>query len=115
MDIGVFQQFWDHPVLHSTMLTQLTTYIRLAAHLKQDILLPQPLEMSDPECVPDVLPQAVALFLSKCIDMPFEYMEYFWDVLKYQVWATSPTLSIPEDLALFKEFGWELNLSMSGV
>jgi hypothetical protein len=47
--------------------------------------------------------------------MPFEYMEYFWDVLKYQVWGTSPTPSIPEDLALFKEFRWELNLSLSGV
>jgi hypothetical protein len=114
MDANVLRHFLDHPsrVICTITITQITTYIRLAAQLKREIQLPQPLDV-DPDCAPSVLPRGIAVFLSRSISVPLEYMEYIWDVLKDQVWASPPTPPTPEDLALFKEHGWELGLSTS--
>ncbi|KAF8224912.1 hypothetical protein L208DRAFT_1308595, partial [Tricholoma matsutake] len=111
MNIEVLRHFFDHPVLRTTTITQITTYIHLAAQLKREIQLPQPLDADGPDCTPSVLPRAIAVFLSRSIGVPCEYMEYIWDVLKNQVWASLSMPSTPEDLALFKEHGWELGLT----
>jgi hypothetical protein len=111
MDVNILRHFWDHPVLRTITLAQLTTHVRLAAQLKREIQLPQPLDANDSDCAPNILPQAIAVFLSKSIGVPHKYMEYFWDSLKDHVWASPSTPATPEDLALFKEHRWELGLS----
>lgn len=38
-------------------------------------------------------------------------MSYCWNILKHEVWVTTPIHFVEDDLVLFKMFGWELGLS----
>ena len=115
MDVlWALQAFQDNPSLESITLAQLTVFIRLASCLKEDILLPQPVEQTTNN-PPEVLPPSVALFLSKAIGIPLDGVSIVWDHLKPHVLQTEvpPGLATDEDeFIMFQRFGWHLGLSM---
>jgi hypothetical protein len=110
----VLQAIREQPLLHDLHLEQLTTFIRLAAHLKCDILLPQPLAQTT-DSAPDVLPEAVVIFLSLAIGIPLLAVEPLWDLLKNDVWDSPPIRGLvsEEDEDLYRLYGWQLGLSKS--
>lgn len=100
-----------HPGLCKLSLNHVTTFSRLASHLKNDILLPQPPQQTDLTTPPDVLPPSIALFLSEAIEIELEDIDDCWDILKDHVWGLNTTGLVPEDYTLFKQFGWSLGIS----
>jgi hypothetical protein len=98
-------------VLRTLTLEEINLFTRLAAQLKRDIQLPLPLDQSNPECAPDILPPTIEEFLSKAVGIPLSCIEDLWDILKEHVWSASPALFFEDDLTLFKEHGWSLGLS----
>jgi hypothetical protein len=53
-------------------LNGIITFIRLAGHLKGDILQPQPINHSDPSLAPIFLSESVATFLATALTIPLE-------------------------------------------
>jgi hypothetical protein len=90
-------------------------YARLISHLKNDILLPQPLEQSDPDVPPDVLPLSLVDFLSLALKIEQEFIQDSWDILKYYVWECATVPLIYEDFELFRVFGWSRGIGMSQI
>jgi hypothetical protein len=107
----IFQQLEAHPVLHSLNLEDLNLFIWLAAQLRRDIQLLLPLNQSNPEDLPDILPPTIEEFLCRAIGIPLNCVGHLWDILKEDVWSASPSLFFEDDLELFKEHGWALGLS----
>ena len=56
----------EHTFLQNLSLDNVSRYARLVGHLKNNILLPQPIDQSDPRAPPDVLSPSLAGFLT-CI------------------------------------------------
>jgi len=90
---------------------KLLQYGRLVSHLKNDILLSQPLDQSNISNPPEILPPTIATFLSVALDIPAENMQDGWDVLKEFLWNCPKVPLLDEDYEAFKVFGWELGLS----
>ncbi|KAG1803607.1 uncharacterized protein HD556DRAFT_1483302 [Suillus plorans] len=63
----------------------LTSFLRRAKILKEDILQPQPHHVSI-FCTPPFLPASVAGFLAASLDMPPEAVEVLWSLVKDIVW-----------------------------
>ena len=63
-----------HPVLQKVTLNHVIQYARLICHLKNYILLPQPLEQSDPNICLDVLPLSLVYFLSLALKIKQEFI-----------------------------------------
>ena len=60
--IRALENLERHPVLQKVTLNHVIQYARLICHLKNDILLPQPLKQSDPNIPLDVLPLSIVYF-----------------------------------------------------
>jgi hypothetical protein len=109
---NVLQALHKQPLLSDLNLKQLTTFVHLTGHLKCDILLPQPIAQTT-DSAPDVLPEAVAIFLSLAIRIPLLAVEPLWDLLKDNVWD-SPLihgLVSEEDEDPFWPYIWQFRLS----
>lgn len=76
-------QLQDHAVLRKLSLNDISQYVRLIGHLKDDILLPQPLDQSDVSMLPELLLSSVAGFLSDALGIDEEYIQDSWDILKF--------------------------------
>ena len=96
----------EHDVLRELSLNDISQYARLVGHLKNDILLPQPLDQSDPSIPPDVLSSSVAGFLSDALEIDEEYIQDSWDILKFYVWDCQMVALTGEDYDAFRKFGW---------
>ena len=55
----------------------------LVGHLKNDILLSQPLDQTNPSMPPEVLSSSIAGFLSDALEIDVEYIQDSWDILKF--------------------------------
>ena len=73
----------EHDILRDLSLNDISQYARLVGHLKNDILLPQPLNQTDPSVPPEVLSSSVAGFLSDALEIDEEYIQDSWDILKF--------------------------------
>ena len=62
-----FQALQSHPAFHDFTLDDISRYARLIGHLKHDILLPQPLDQSDVDMAPKILPPSIVYFLHKAL------------------------------------------------
>ena len=100
-----------HPVLRHMTLDGITTFTRLAGHLKRDILQPQPINHSDPSLAPIFLPDSVATFLATALAIPLEVMDECWDIFSGYVWEMPSQPLTSEDYWLFKSYGWKHGLS----
>jgi hypothetical protein len=97
-------------------LNQTSTFVRLAARLKRDILQPQPIPETIPDTPPTVLPPSVAEFLSDALALPIQDINLCWDLLKEDVWEAPVLKDIKqEDLRLFKEYGRKRGLGSSYI
>jgi hypothetical protein len=102
----VFAALQTHPVLKELNLQQLLQFIRLAARVKNDILLCQPFSVSS-ECAPDVLPPSIASFLSEATNIPLKHIDSCWEVLKDDVWQFPSVEEVTqEDEHTFVNYGW---------
>ena len=75
----------EHDILRDLSLNGISQYARLIGLLKNDILLPQPLDQTDPRMLPEVLSSSVAGFLSDALEIDEEYIQDSWDILKFYV------------------------------
>ena len=110
--IRALENLQKHPALRKLTLNDLVQYARLVGHLKNDISLPQPLEQTDPNMPPDVLPLSLVEFLSLPLNIKQEFIQDSWDILKYYVWECATVPLIYEDFELFREFGWSRGIGM---
>ncbi|KAJ7715417.1 hypothetical protein DFH07DRAFT_708241, partial [Mycena maculata] len=67
-------------------LTQMMTFLRLLSVLKDDILLPQPIDISVHK-PPLLLPPTIAIFVSKATGIDSESISACWSLLKEEVWS----------------------------
>jgi len=75
------------------------------------ILLPQPLDQSNIDQPPKILPPSIAEFLAMVTDIPPVYVQDMWDILKEHLWTSLALAFMDEDFDLFKCFGWQRGLS----
>ena len=75
----------EHDILLHLSLNDTSQYARFIGHLKNDILLPQPFDQTDPRMLPEVLSSSVAGFLSDALEIDEEYIQDSWDILKFYV------------------------------
>jgi hypothetical protein len=108
---SVLEKLKVHPVLRYLTLDGLTTFTRLASHLKRDILQPQPVCESNPAIAPAILPQPIINFLGAALGISTDVMDDCWDILQDYVWEIPITPLTSEDFRLFKHFGWPCGLS----
>ncbi|KAJ7510585.1 hypothetical protein B0H11DRAFT_1701214 [Mycena galericulata] len=109
----VFAALQTHPILEQLGLQQVLQFLRLAACLKNDIILCQPSRVST-ECAPDVLPPSVASFLSEATEIPLPQIDTCWDVLKNDAWEYPSVEQVTlEDEEAFVNFGWARGLCSS--
>ena len=101
----------EHSTLKNMTLEHVCQYIRLVQHLKNDILLAQPAELSL-EQAPEILPPTISLFLSNALNVPQESMQDSWEILKDHIWECQKVGLMREDYDAFKLYGWKLGLSM---
>ena len=106
------ERFTHHPALNSTSIHQIATFIRLASHLKRDILQPQPISQTTDQ-LPAILPPSVSQFIRNAVGIPLDMVPLFWDAIKDNVWFSPPAQgpASVEDEHLFRTFGWKLGLS----
>lgn len=104
----------EHHALKNMTLEHICQYIRLVQHLKDDILLAQPAELTQlsPEQAPEILPPTISLFLSNALNIPQESMQDSWEILKDHIWECQKVGLMREDYEAFKLYGWKLGLSM---
>jgi len=82
-------------------------------HLKESILLAQPLEQSSCSIAPDFLLCSITAFLSDALGLPEDVMEESWEILKDYVWKCEKVELTKEDYEAFKEYGWARGVSTS--
>lgn len=104
--ITALVQLQKHEFLLNLSLNDISRYARLVGHLKNDILLPQPLDQSDPSMPPDVLSSSMAGFLSETLRIDEEYIQDSWDILKFYVWECDIVALTSEDYDSYRQFGW---------
>ncbi|KAF8156683.1 hypothetical protein B0H34DRAFT_783090 [Crassisporium funariophilum] len=109
--IRALEALQNHPVLRKLTLNKVIQYARLIGHLKNNILLPQPLEQSNPKVPPDVLPLSLVEFLSLALNIEPKSIQDSWDILKYYVWECKTVPLTCEDFELFREFGWSRGIT----
>jgi hypothetical protein len=110
--IKALVQLQEHAVLRKLNLNDISRYARLIGHLKDDILLPQPLDQTDISMPPELLSSSVAGFLSDALEIDEEYIQDSWDILKFLVWECEMVALIGEDYDSFREFGWSRGIGM---
>ncbi|KAF8972915.1 hypothetical protein BDZ97DRAFT_1912520 [Flammula alnicola] len=105
----------DHEVLKNLSLNDIARYARLVGHLENDILLPQPLDHTDPSMPPEVLSSSLAGFLSEALQIDEEYIQDSWDILKFYVWECETVELTSEDYDLFRQFGWSRGIAALSI
>jgi hypothetical protein len=89
------------------------TFVRLAMHLKDEILMQQQpsYNLEEP---PDRLPENVSEFLGNAMDIPDEYIEGRWNVFWQLVWHRDANRdSTGADTKLFRHYGLQSLLCKS--
>ncbi|KAF8890918.1 hypothetical protein BD779DRAFT_1610685 [Infundibulicybe gibba] len=93
-------------------LSQIYLFIRLARQLKNDIVLVQP--ASESELLTSqparALPPSIKIFLQKACEIPYDYVDGCWDILKEHVWYASLASSEEIEKA-FSQHGHGLGLT----
>ena len=109
--VDVLQQLVHHPTLNTITLDKIFRYTRLVLHLKESILLAQPLDQSSKDVAPDILPRSIAAFLSNSLNLERDALEDSWDILKDYMWKCEKVGLTKDDYEAFKEHGWPCGVS----
>ena len=100
-----------HPVLQYLTLDGICTVTQLCAHLKRDILQPQPIHQSNPDDPPLHLPGPIVSFLASSLGISYDAMGDCWDIMREHIWEMPITPLMGDDYSLLKYFGWPLGIS----
>jgi hypothetical protein len=111
--VDVLQRLVHHPSLNTITLDEVYRYTRFVLHLKESILLAQPIEQSSSDVAPDFLPRSIAAFLSDALGLPEDGIEESWDIVKDYVWKCEKVELTKDDYEAFKEYGWARGVSKS--
>ncbi|KAJ7477464.1 hypothetical protein FB451DRAFT_986403, partial [Mycena latifolia] len=84
-------------------------FLKLSAHLKNDILCPAPSTVST-ECTPEILSPSIASFLSDATRIPLADMDTCWDALKNDVWEYPSEALNQGDEQAFIDYRWARGL-----
>ena len=107
----LFSAIQQHNELERMSLLNLTRFVRRTHQLKDDILQPQPHNVPV-TIAPDVLPPAIATFLSQSFSISSEAVDYLWEIVKDLAWTLpSAAEELVNDEAAFEIHGHELGLS----
>lgn len=112
--ISMLQSLQAHKELCHMTTDDIFRYARFVQHLKNNILLAQPPELTDQKdinCAPEILPRSIALFLCQALALLQDYIQDSWDILKDHVWACAKVELTQEDRESFKLYGWKLGIS----
>ena len=82
--LDLLQVLQGHQHLRDISTSQVLRLFALASLLKCDILLAQPLWVSN-TCAPSVLPPSIASFLADSVGISNVHMGEVWDIFKYEV------------------------------
>jgi hypothetical protein len=104
----LLEMLQKHPVLQNLSLNAIFRYSRLVGHLKDDILLPQPLDQSHPSMPgpPQVLSKSISSFLSEALQIDEDCIQDSWDILKFYIWECELVELTSDDYDAFRQFGW---------
>ncbi|KAG2130135.1 hypothetical protein BD769DRAFT_1667058 [Suillus cothurnatus] len=107
----LFASVQSHMLLAHLSFNNFVTFLCHAKILKEDILQPQPYNVSI-FCAPDFLPQSVAAFLAASLDMLLDIVDVLWSFTKDIVWELpSSTEASADDVDAFRTYGHELGLT----
>jgi hypothetical protein len=109
--VEALQGLKTHPALCDLTLENISRYARLVGHLKHDILQPQPLDQSDFDKPPKILPPSIIFFLHMALEIPLEVIQASWDILKDYLWECKKVPLNKDDYEAFKKYGWEKGIS----
>jgi hypothetical protein len=112
--VDLLYELAAEPALRYFTLEQATSFIRLTSILKHDIQLPQPIVQTNNEA-PEILPPSISLFLSQALAIPLAAVARCWDILKDEAWRALPAPFSEQDEVMFREYGWKLGLSTTGL
>lgn len=101
----------EYGALKQLTLSQINTFIDLAATLRQSIQLVQPAAEPSDEA-PAILPPSIIDFLAEAVQIPRDSVSVCWLALKDIVWQhplSDERASTYEKL--FVEFGWKRDIS----
>lgn len=109
-------------LLEDLTLDQLITFIRLASHLRREILHAQkPAHREEVAPESDSLPLNVTRFLAQSMDWTHLVVKKSWDILRETMWTNGADLDThgqleppdPRDLISFEKYGHPLSLGLS--
>jgi len=108
-------------LLEDLTMEQLTTFIRLASHLRREILHAQrPAHPEEAAPESDLLPLHVTRFLAQSMDWTHSVVKMSWDILRNIIWTNGVDLETrpiqppdPQDLISFEKYGHPLFLGLS--
>jgi hypothetical protein len=107
-------------LLESLTIEKLILYIRLASHLRREILHVQKPTQSEEEApISDLLPTNVKQFLAQSMAWTQSVVEECWDIFRNIIWTNGMDLELhpirppdPHDLIYFEKYGHPLLLGM---
>ncbi|KAL0954922.1 hypothetical protein HGRIS_003855, partial [Hohenbuehelia grisea] len=88
----------------------LMTLMRLAAVLKRDILLPQPINTPHDQA-PKYLPPTIEAFLADALGILAKDVRYCWSAIKEEVWDMPTVVLTAVEEEMFKVHGWKRGLT----
>jgi hypothetical protein len=97
---------------HSITLVKIFRFVTYAVSLKDDILLPQP-STHPPSVAPLILPQAVKQFLATACDIPPDFTDVCWAILKTTIWNNGGDFTQCDKQSIFLRHGYPLGICMS--
>jgi len=96
---------------HSVTLAKIFRFVTYAVSLKDDILLPQP-ATHPPSVAPLILPQTVKQFLAAACDLPVDFMDACWAILRTTIWNDSGDFTQSDKQSIFLRHGYRLGICM---
>ncbi|KAG1838441.1 hypothetical protein DFJ58DRAFT_749256 [Suillus subalutaceus] len=107
----LFASVQSHTLLANLSFNNFATFLCRTKILKEDILQPQPYNVSI-FCAPNFLPQSVKAFLAASLDMPLDVVDVLWSFTKDIVWELpSSAEASADDEDAFRTYGHELGLT----
>ncbi|KAF8168760.1 hypothetical protein BJ912DRAFT_1025727 [Pholiota molesta] len=113
--VGTLTSLSAHPHLKKFEFKAISRYIRLIPHLKNIILLPQPIDESTNGSPPSFLPPSVVEFFSRIFLFPPADIQDSWDILKDVSWDSEEVALTQADYEAFKLHGWKLGITAISI
>jgi hypothetical protein len=96
----------DLNTFHALSVPKIISFVNMAASLRDDVILMQPLSHSPSE-PPNILPPSIASFLAVAIEVELECIPKIWKFFKKSVWDFDASAVLGEGpQMLFRAYGY---------